>query len=286
MILITDGGSTKVDWVAIDEHTGQELFRTRTKGLNPAILDEAQLQDRIENNFELAHNATKVSEIYFYGAGCGTPEATAKLEKVLNRIFPEAKIHVYEDMLAAVYAASGGAEAIVCILGTGSNSCYYDGTKMHQNVLSLGYILMDEASGNYFGKKLLIDYYYKKMPEDIANDFASKYDLSPDIIKKNLYQSDSPNAYLGHFAEFMFAHKDTPYIKSLIREGFKEFFEKRIFPYQKPDVPVYFIGSIAYFFKPVLEEVANAYGYKIAGVIRRPIDNLIRYHQEKLIKKS
>ncbi|HFX17902.1 MAG TPA: N-acetylglucosamine kinase, partial [Flavobacteriales bacterium] len=268
MILIADGGSTKADWVALDMK-GRELFRTRSKGLNPAILEASQLKSRLENNFELTKNANAVKEVYFYGAGCGTPEPSQKLKKVLQDIFPNAKVNVAEDMLAAVYAASGGKGAIVCILGTGSNSCYFYGKEMHQSVPSLGFILMDEASGNYFGKKLIIDYYYKRMPEAIAKDFESQYDLSADTIKKHLYQMDAPNAYLGQFAEFMFKYTDEPYMHQLIREGFEEFFEKRVNPYGKKEVPVYFIGSIAYFFRPILEEVAQTYGYQIADVIRR-----------------
>ena len=280
MILIADGGSTKADWIALDDQK-KEIFRTRTRGLNPAILTEDQLENRLINNFDLTKNADQVSAVYFYGAGCGTPKPNAKLKKVLQKIFPNAQITVAEDMLAAVYAASGGAEAIVCILGTGSNSCYYDGKKMHQNVASLGYILMDEASGNYFGKKLIQDYYYKRMPEAIAQDFAQKYNLDADEIKRNLYQEDSPNAYLGQFAEFMFDHKDAPYMHQLISKGFEEFMETRVLPYPKAqEVPVYFIGSIAHFFRPVLEEVASKYGITIKDVIRRPIDRLIAYHQQ------
>jgi len=278
MILITDGGSTKVDWVALD-NTGKELFRTRTLGLNPAILDEKLLESRILNNYELTKDARKFSKVYFYGAGCGTSKATGKLLKVLQTVFTNAQIEVNEDMLAAVYAASGGAESIVCILGTGSNSCYYDGANIHQNVVSLGYILMDEASGNYFGKKLLIDYYYHKMPKHIASLFEQEYDLSPDEIKRNLYQNDSPNAYLGQFAAFMFKFIDDAYMLDLIRAGFEEFIEKRILPYNKPGVPVYFIGSIAHYFRHLLEEVAQNYDIKISGIIQRPIDNLILYHQ-------
>ena len=282
MILIADGGSTKADWIALNEENKKELFRTRTRGLNPAILTEEQLENRLVNNFDLTKNAGQVKAVYFYGAGCGTPGPTAKLEKVLQKIFSNAQVKVAEDMLAAVYAASGGEEAIVCILGTGSNSCYYDGEKMHQNVVSLGYILMDEASGNYFGKKLLQDYFYKQMPEEIAKDFSEKYNLEPDEIKRNLYQNDSPNAYLGQFAEFMFDHKDDTYMHQLIAGGFKEFIEKRVLPYPKAkQAPIYFIGSIAYFFRPVLEEAANNFGISIKEVIRRPIDRLVAYHQKK-----
>ena len=283
MILIADSGSTKADWIALDKDT--IYFRTRTRGLNPAILTQKQLEERIINNFELIQNAQKISRVYFYGAGCGTKEPVSKLTQVLQKIFTNAKIEVNEDMLAAVYAASQGKEAIVCILGTGSNSCYYDGKKMHQNVVSLGYIIMDEASGNYFGKKLIQDYFYKRMPPEIALDFRKKYDLNPDTIKENLYQKDSPNAYLGSFAQFMFDHKDNKYINQLLSKGFKEFFENCILPYGKSkEVPIYFIGSIAYFFKQVLNQVAASYGLQIKDVIRRPIDNLITYHQKLLNK--
>ncbi len=280
MILIADGGSTKADWIALDDNK-KELFRTRTKGLNPAILSQKELYDRIIDNFEITKQEEKVEEIYFYGAGCGTPEPTALLKKVFESIFVNAKVAVEEDMLAAVYAASAGKESIVCILGTGSNSCYYDGEKAHQNVASLGYILMDEASGNYFGKRLIIDYFYNKMPQNIAKKFETTYDVTPDEIKLNLYQKESPNAYLGNFAEFMFEFKESDYIHQILEEGFSTFFEYRILPYKKPmSIPIYFIGSIAYFFESILQEVAEKYGLKVTGILRRPIDNLIAYHQK------
>ena len=280
MKLIADGGSTKTDWVAIEN--GTEIFRTRTKGLNPAILDKKSLRERIKNNFELEKNASRIEEVYFYGAGCGTEEATEKLKKVLKEIFPAAKISVAEDMLAAVYAASQGEESIVAILGTGSNSCYFDGNKMHMLYPSLGYILMDEASGNWFGKQLIRDYYNKKMPAHIAKDFASKYDLSAQSIKENLYQKEAPNTYLARFAEFMNEHKDEEYITALLYKGFDLFIKNRILPYEKPkEVPVYFVGSIAWFYKPVLTKAAQDNNIQLKGIIRRPIDNLIRYHIQK-----
>ncbi len=276
MILIADGGSTKVDWVILDKNK-QELFRTRSRGLNPALLSKEELHSRIINNYELTKIAHQVKEVHFFGAGCGTSKPTQKLQSVLEENFKNAKISVAEDMLAAVYAASKNNEAIVCILGTGSNSCYYDGKEMHQNVASLGYILMDEASGNYFGKKLLQDYFYKRMPKRIAQNFAENYDLSPDEIKKNLYQSESPNAYLGQFGEFMFQHKESTYMHQLIADGFREFIENRILPYQKAkQVPVYFIGSIAHFFNPTLQKVCDEYKIDLQGVIRRPIDELVK----------
>lgn len=281
MILIADGGSTKVDWIALDD-TKKEVFRTRTKGLNPVILTEESLNNRLVQNTELTIIQNKVTAIFFYGAGCGTAKPTTLLKKVLKTVFINANVIVEEDMLAAVYAASSGKKAIVCILGTGSNSCYYDGEKAHQNVVSLGYILMDEASGNHFGKRLLVDYFYRTMPTEIAVKFEATYDLSADTIKQNLYQKESPNAYLGDFAAFMFEFKEHEYMHKIIAEGFITFFERRILPYKKSShVPIYFIGSIAYFFESILQEVARKYELEIAGILRRPIDNLIAYHQGK-----
>jgi len=221
----------------------------------------------------------KVTKIFFYGAGCSTPILAEKLEIVFSKIFSNATILVKEDMLAAVYAASAGKEAIVCILGTGSNATYFDGLNAHANVPSLGYILMDEASGNYFGKRLLVDYFYKKMPVEISKSFSELYNLDPDEIKRNLYTEDSPNAYLGSFAEFMFTFKDRDYIQNIIKVGFQLFFERQVLPYNKYSVPIYFIGSIAFYFEDTLNEVAKENGLTITGIIQRPINNLIKYHQ-------
>ncbi len=282
MILIVDSGSTKSDWIALDKDKNK-VFKTRTAGLNPALLSAGELRKRITTNDELLKYAGQIKSLYFYGAGCGTLKPAQKLKNILQQIFEFAEITVAEDMLAAVYAASGGAEAIVCILGTGSNSCYYDGKQMYKNVDSLGYVLMDEASGNYFGKKLIVDYYYHRMPLHLALDFEKKFELAADEIKKNLYQKESPNAYLGQFAGFMFDHKNDKYIKDMLRNGFREFIQNRVLPYEKSQqIPVYFIGSIAYFFKDILMTIAKEYNLNIANIIRHPIDRLILFHQTKM----
>jgi len=283
MILIADGGSTKVDWVVLNDK-GIEVFRTRTQGLNPALLSIEALKERVLADGQLTQIKAQVDTLYFYGAGCGTKEAVLKLEKVFASIFVKAELGVYEDMLAAVYASSGGEESIVCILGTGSNSCYFDGEIAFSNVVSLGYLIMDEASGNYFGKQLVRDYYYNRMPEEIALNFEKKYDLAPTTIKQKLYREESPNAYLGDFASFMFDYTDHEYMHNLLKKGFSEFIEYRILAYEKhQNVPIYFIGSIAYFFEKILRETAYEYHISIAGIIRRPIDNLINYHKKKIL---
>lgn len=283
MILIADGGSTKADWIALDNQKN-ELFRVRTLGLNPAVVPQEELTNRIINMFQLINIKDEVEQIHFYGAGCGTPKPVAILKGVMEEIFTKAEVHIAEDMLAAVYAASGKNPAIVCILGTGSNSCYFDGEQMHMKVASLGYTLMDEASGNYFGKQLVRDYYYDKMPKAIAESFEQQFDLDPDHIKYNLYRQPNPNMYLASFAKFMFEFKEEKYIKKTIRKGFKEFFKYRVLPFELPtETPVYFIGSIAHYFRDILEQVAAKYEYGITDVIQRPINNLIEYHRQNLV---
>lgn len=282
MILIADGGSTKADWIALDNDKN-EIFRVRTLGLNPAVIQEEELKNRIINMFQLINIKNEVTEVHFYGAGCGTPKPVEVLRNVMQNIFVNANIHIAEDMLAAVYAASGKKPSIVCILGTGSNSCYFNGNEMEMLTASLGYIIMDEASGNYFGKKLLRDFFYNKMPKKIAKKFSSEYNLDADHIKYNLYKEPNPNMYLATFAKFMFEFKDEKYIKKTIRKGFEEFFKYRVLPYEKDtNTPIYFIGSIAHYFRDILEKVAEKYSLQISGVIQRPIDNLLEYHKANI----
>jgi len=282
MILIADGGSTKADWIALNTNK-EEAFRVRTLGLNPAIVPREELSNRIVNMFQLMHIKDEVTEIHFYGAGCGTPKPIEILKSILESIFVNAKIFIAEDMLAAVYAASGKEPALVCILGTGSNSCYFNGEQMEMMTASLGYILMDEASGNYFGKKLIVDYYYHKMPKKIAEKFRNEFDLDADHIKKNLYRAPNPNMYLATFAKFMFEFKEEKYIKKIIKKGFQEFFKYRILPYNKTaETPIYFIGSIAFYFRDILEKIAQKNNLVITDVIQRPIDNLLAYHKDNI----
>ena len=167
MILIADGGSTKCDWILLDSQ-GEQIFKTRSKGLNPAVFKLEVLEARLRENKDLFEVKDKVDKVHFYGAGCGTPGPTKILKGILDKFFVNTtEVLVQEDTVAAVYAATTE-PGIVCILGTGSNSCYFDGETISTAVDSLGYILMDEASGNYFGKRLIRDYFYKKMPKELA----------------------------------------------------------------------------------------------------------------------
>lgn len=279
MILIADGGSTKADWIALNNDK-KEVFRTTSLGLNPSVLTKEEMLRTINSTEELLSIQNEVQQIHFYGAGCGSPKAAENLQNVLKSIFDKATVFVSEDTLAAVYASSGNKSGIVCILGTGSNSCYFDGKEIITTAPSLGYTLMDEASGNYFGKQLLRDYYYKKMPKKIATAFETSFELDTDVVKMNLYRKPYPNMYLASFARFMFEYKEEKYIRRMIKKGFQDFFYYRILPFEKDSkTPIYFIGSVAYYFRDILEKVATKNKLIITDVIQRPIDNLVEFHR-------
>jgi N-acetylglucosamine kinase-like BadF-type ATPase len=286
MILIVDSGSTKCDRIEVDGKGVQLQEKMRTKGLNPAILKEKKLKKIIRKSDELMDIKNQVSHVFFYGAGCGTEKPKAMLSNILQLIFSNAIIDVQEDTMAAVRATinSDDEAAVVCIMGTGSNCSYYDGKRLHQRVISLGYTLMDDASGNYFGKELIKDYYYNSMPEDIKVAFEHKYNLEADYIKYNLYKQPNPNAYLAAFAEFMFLNKDSDYIKDLIKNGIRQFANNMIFQYKEEikTVPVHFAGSIAFFSEDEIKEVGKELGFIVGNFERRPIEGLVEYHTKNL----
>lgn len=282
MILIVDSGSTKCDWIAVDKEGNQLLEKIRTKGMNPAILSEKKLRKTLKKSKDLKANCEKVTHVYFYGAGCGTENPRLALKIVLQQFFINATIEVSEDTMAAVYATINTPDeaAVVCILGTGSNCSYYNGKQLEQRVDSLGYTLMDDASGNYYGKQLIRDYYFNHMPEDIKIAFADKYNLEADYIKYNLYKQPNPNAYLANFAEFMILNKDSKYITKVIKDGIRVFSKNMILQFKEEikTVPVHFAGSIAFFCKDEIKQVAEELGYKTGNFERRPIEGLVKFH--------
>jgi N-acetylglucosamine kinase-like BadF-type ATPase len=280
MRLIVDSGSTKTDWIAIDD-SGSIIFETFTLGLNPQVLTEYIIEERIINNYDLYQNRKKINKIYFYGAGCGTQPPKELLTKVLSSIFINSDFDIKEDTYAAVYACcKPSSKAIVSILGTGSNCSYFDGERLHQKVTSLGYVLMDDASGNYFGRQLLRDFYFNKLSNDLANKFKAEFDLKAEIIKDSLYKKPNPNTYLAKFAKFLVQNKDLEYSKNLIKKGFILFIENQIEQFDNhKDVELHFVGSIGYYLKEELKEVIDSKKLKLGKVLRRPIEGLVAYHQ-------
>ncbi len=283
MYLVVDSGSTKTDWFAINDK-GEIIFSTQTLGLNPQVLPSAILKERIINNFDLYQNRNKVTKLFFYGAGCGIISTQKRIEKVFDQIFINSDFIIKEDTYAAIYStATVGKKSIVCIMGTGSNCTYFDGSDIIQHVVSLGYVLMDEASGNFYGKQLIRGYYFNEMPDNLRNEFELTFDLSPDTVKENVYRKENPNTYLAKFAKFLILHKDDPYMNKIIINGMRRFINHQIMQFENAkSIPIHFVGSIAFLLKKELNNVLKEFGLKMGNVVKRPIDGLVKYHVENL----
>ncbi|WP_417352665.1 N-acetylglucosamine kinase [Flavobacterium alkalisoli] len=281
MKLLVDSGATKADWIALDDN-GNRLFTTQTLGLSPEVINKEEAIERLNDRFDIYNNRKDVSHLYFYGAGCGTDRMKKFMRDIFVEFFPNAEVvSVQEDTYAAAYATNPTKDkSIICILGTGSNCSYFDGEELQQKVQSLGYIAMDDCSGNRFGRDLVRAYYFNKMPQDLAKQFESEYNLDADVIKHNLYKEPNPNAYLATFAKFLIQHKDDSFIKEIIVDAMQTFVDCYITQYDNAhEVPVHFVGSIAFYLKSELAEVLSKNGLKLGNVLRRPIDGLIEYHK-------
>ncbi|MDG1247645.1 MAG: N-acetylglucosamine kinase [Flavobacteriaceae bacterium] len=284
MILVVDSGSTKTDWIALDNE-GEEIFSTQTLGLNPQMLSNEILNERIKNNFDIYKNRKLVNKLFFYGAGCGVKDTQNRILKVFKSIFVNCEFDIKEDTYAAVYSAvDKGIPSIVNIIGTGSNCSYYDGKNVIQKVQSLGYVLMDYASGNYYGKYLIRAYYFNKMPESLRDEFSNNYDLSPNSIKNKLYREENPNTYLAGFARFLIENKSNEYFKEIIFKGLERFIDYQILQYDDfSKVDIHYVGSIAYYLKDEITKIGKKYNIKTGKFIQRPITGLVDYHKRNIL---
>lgn len=282
MILIADSGSTKCDWVLLD-NDGEIIFKTRTLGLNPNVLTTQKMHKRLAQSEEIAHVNEEIERIYFYGAGCGTEKNKIRLKRFLEKYFRRANCEVHEDLLGACLSVTNS-PGVVGILGTGSNACYFDGMGTKTHTPSMGYLLMDEASGNYFGKKLLQDYYYEEMPAEIAKEFAKEFELFPHEVKENLYKKDNPNAYLANFAKFIANYDPLPeYFFDMLEKGLEVYINKWILPFpEAKEMPIHFVGSIAYFAKDIISKTLSEKGLELGNIQKRPIDSLTEYFQVRI----
>ena len=284
MILVVDSGSTKTDWIALDNE-GLEIFSTQTLGLNPQMLSNEILNERIKNNFDIYKNRKLVNKLFFYGAGCGVKDTQNRILKVFKSIFVNSEFDIKEDTYAAVYSAvDKGIPSIVNIIGTGSNCSYYDGENVIQKVQSLGYVLMDYASGNYYGKYLIRAYYFNKMPEYLRDEFSNNYDLSPNSIKNKLYREENPNTYLAGFARFLIENKSNEYFKEIIFKGLERFIDYQILQYDDfSKVDIHYVGSIAYYLRDEITKIGKKYNLKTGKFIQRPITGLVDYHKRNIL---
>lgn len=281
MLLIADSGSTKCDWVLFENQEKQPI-RFTTKGLNPSILKRDALQNIISKNQVLYSYKNKITSIYFFGAGCNTLNSIQLIEDIFSSIFKNATTIVKEDTMAAVWATTNK-PAVVCILGTSSNCCFYDGENIQLKVPAMGYLLMDEASGNYFGKELLKSYYYNQMPLELRVSFESEFSLNVNEVIKNLYQSETPNKYLAGFAVFLFQNKEHYLMDKIIREGIAKFVDNNILQFSEElkTMPLHFVGSIAYHSQDYLISALKERGIIASSFVKRPIENVIQKIKEE-----
>ncbi|MFT4826821.1 MAG: N-acetylglucosamine kinase-like BadF-type ATPase [Paracoccaceae bacterium] len=278
MILVADSGSTKCDWIVIDKENNYQ--KTHTMGFNPFFHNTDLVISKLTENELFNTIKDSVNEVYFYGAGCSSRERNEIIKKGLVAYFDQAStILVDHDLTGAAVATSQGKIGISCILGTGSNSCYFDGSTVHEEVPALGYILGDEGSGSYFGKIMLSEWLYKRMPKELADAFQKKYDLSKEGIFEAVHKKENPNVYLASFMPFVSTHIDNPYFKKMMFDGLSRFAEIHVLCYANyTEVPVNFVGSVAYYFKDMLEEVGRKYNFTVGKIEKRPVEPLAMYH--------
>ena len=285
-ILIADSGSTKCDWLVITEH-GQELGEFHTMGFNPYFHDADLVEREMNANSQAMEVADSVDRVYFYGAGSSSPELCEVIAEGLRRVFANAVVHVGHDLDGAAYSTYTGEPAVTCILGTGSNSCMFDGTTVTEEVPALAYILGDEGSGSWFGKRLLSSFLYHKLPAAINDDFVEQYGLDKLSITKRVYQEPNANVFLASFMTFLGRHKSDPFVQDWLDEGFKEFLDVHVACFEGAStMPIHFVGSVAYHFQDALKKACADRGYRVGNIIKKPIDGLAQYHVEFILKSE
>lgn len=277
MILIADCGSTKIDWCLIEN--SKVINQVFTCGMNAVMLTEEEMASRIANELMPELGKQNIDAVYFYGAGCISEEVCANVANAIRKSIPAPVIEVHTDLLAAARALCGHEAGIACIMGTGSNSCYYDGTNICDNVSPLGYILGDEGSGAVLGKILVGDVLKNQLPAELCEKFLKQFELDRLTIIRRVYKEPQANRFLASVTPFLIQNIEHPAVHALVLNSFKSFFVRNVCQYQGyKDLKVNFIGSIAFYYKEVLEEAAKACGCTVGTIIKSPMEGLINFH--------
>ncbi len=280
MILIADGGSTKTDWRLLKD--GREYKQVQTQGFNPYLVGSDAIEDILWKELQPYIDNEAVSHVYYYGAGCSTPVKNMIVEAAFEKVFVNARINISHDLLGAAHALCADSEGIVAILGTGSNSCYYDGREIKDGIFSLGYFFGDEGSGAYLGKQLLTAYLHKELPADIEERLKEEYPSSLESILDAVYSKPAPSRFLASFSRFININREHPYIINLLTEAFKAFYKYQVCCYPKhKEIPVHFVGSVAYHYQDFLTQIGSQLGIRTGRFIQAPIDGLVEYHNDK-----
>ena len=278
IILIADSGSTKTEWCLLDGKKRKTIY---TQGMSPYFLDTKQIQQILAIELKSKLKNVEPDEVYYYGTGCANPENVKSVKQALKKIFTKATISIDHDLMGAAKALCGSEKGVACILGTGSNSCYYNGKKIIKNSPGLGYILGDEGSGAYLGKKVVQYYLYNTFDPDLMDRFNAKYNTTNVEILDAVYKHPLPNRFLAGFVPFLIENRGHFMIENIIEDGFNDFFFNHIYKYRESWImPIHFIGSVAFGFKDVLKDMCNAYELELGRVLKNPMDGLVKYHRE------
>lgn len=281
MILLADSGSTKTDWCVVDN--GQSTKEIKTRGTNPFFQTEDEISQEILTSLVPHLPTTNIEEVFFYGAGC-TPEKLSILEVALKRhLNITGRCEVATDMLAAARSLCGHQPGIACILGTGSNSCAYDGEKITKNVSPLGFILGDEGSGAVLGKTLVGDVLKNQLPQAVINRFHEKFPFTNAEIIDRVYRQKLPNRFLAGFVPFLAENIDEPAVYNLVVDSFRRFLVRNVRQYEGWNtLPIGFNGSIAYYYRRPLEDALKAEGMTLGQIIQTPMEGLVAYHTGRI----
>lgn len=276
MYLIADSGSTKTDWRLCDKDT--IIKSIPTQGINPYHQTEEAIEHVLRNELLPQLDEHSVQEILFYGAGCANETACDRVKKAIHKILNAADITIHSDLLGAARALCGHEEGIACVLGTGSNSCLYNGTDIIANIPPLGYILGDEGSSAVLGRRLVGDCLKNQLPEAVRDEFFSEYKLNQEIILEKVYRQPLANRFLASLTPFLSKHREVPEVHRLLIDSFVDFFVRNVKQYRRPWLPIHFVGSIANAFAPELKEAAESLGMELGVIMQSPIEGLVIYH--------
>lgn len=278
MILLADSGSTKTDWRLIEPDGS--IIQYKSQGINPYLQTQEEIRQSIQNGIQ-QQVPDMIRNLFFYGAGCASDVNRNILVDIFQEVFPGAKIFVHHDLTGAARSLCGHEEGIACILGTGANSCYYDGKDIVANVPSLGYVLGDEGSGAWLGKQLLAAFIRGELEEEMSERFSKRFELDRNAILDQVYKKPMPNRFLASFSKFIFQNINDPFLYQMVYDGFEQFFIRNVEKYKNyKELPVHFTGSVAFYYSNILRQVANDRGIILKNIVETPIAGLTLYHQK------
>lgn len=280
MILIGTSGSSKCDWELIQDN--KKILTISSSGINPYFHTEDIIEVSVRSAGELLSYADQIEVVFFYGSGCSSKKLQNVVRRALSKVFVRSHIYVNHDIVAAAFATYDGTPSFTCLMGAGSNSCFFDGDIVRQEVPGIDYVLGDEGSGAYFGKILLQSFLRKQLPAELATAFEETYNITKHDILQNVYMKPFANVYLASFSQFIHEHKDHAFFRVILKDGLRKFVEIYLECY--PDYKnytVHFVGSIAFFFEDILKEILTEKGIALGKIIKEPIEQLVQYHINK-----